>query len=235
VIDSIHTFIGYSENQLGLYIEEYSPLNLFLKKRKVNLQIHSVGFYKTPVFLKKTDDVIWDKFLKWSFFGKKLELKLIFQIKNYDENITALESRSLIEKDYSKFIITENKPLIYGLNQDSLKIIFETKEVFITEGIFDYNFVKQVFPNTISFLSANHSPNDILFLKRFVNTVNILFDSDLKGRMATSNLSKILTEFGIKTRNLVLPEKDPAAFFEKNKDSYAISFLKNKYLEAKYD
>jgi DNA primase len=59
--------------------------------------------------------------------------------------------------------------------------IWDTREVYICEGLFDYFPLQRIFPNTICTGTANVSKRQIAFLTRFVDHVNVVFDMDWGG------------------------------------------------------
>lgn len=180
---------------------------------------YKIGF--SPISYKniKSDEKEAENFNKWiGFNGKFIKKRLVFPI--YDEmgKIRGVETRSLDKRSmgvlkpnfkksmanlinslpeseirYKKFYFEKNKflPNFYGL-PDALDSIWETKTVFLTEGIFDLLSIRKVKPNCLSPLTANVSQYQINWLKRYVDKIILLFDMDEKGKEAAEKMKNNL-------------------------------------------
>lgn len=209
----------------GITLEEIKKYNIGL----------SPSFYSIPEIEKEDFDLEdYESFKKWlGYKGKYVKNRIVLPI--YDElnNVRGVETRSLdrkacsVLKDnfknklsseienlsesevrYKKFYFKKNKFLatFFGL-PDSLPYIWETNEVFLTEGIFDLIILKKIKPNCLATLTANINSYQIEWLKRYTDKIFLLFDSDEKGKESSEKIKKIFYP-EIQVHNINLKCKD---------------------------
>ena len=158
-------------------------------------------------------------FNRWlGYKGKFVKNRLVFPI--YDElgEIRGIETRALdrrsmdvlkpgykiklkdlidklpeTEVRYKKFYLSKNKfmAIFFGL-PEALDEIWATRTVFMSEGIFDLLTTRKIKKNTLSPLTANINSYQIEWLKRYVDKIILLFDSDKKGKDAAAKLKEEL-------------------------------------------
>lgn len=123
-------------------------------------------------------------YLNWSRRGWKLRGKLIFPMRNALGTLKGIQVRSPDpeKKDYSKFYLESSDiDAVFFGTKEAMPLIWESKEVYLCEGMLDFFPLQRVFPNTLSTGTANVSANQIKFLKRFVSKINVVFDMDKYG------------------------------------------------------
>lgn len=98
-----------------------------------------------------------------------LGLTKAFQIRSPDPEV----------KDYWKFysLRADIDALFFG-TKTAMPTIWETREVYLVEGIFDIFPVQNLFPNTLCCGTAEVGADQIKFLQRHVDTVHVMFDND---------------------------------------------------------
>lgn len=199
-----------------------------IKKYKIG---YMGNFYKNPNPDEHDEAPSFNKWLGYN--GKFIRNRIVFPI--YDEigHIRGIETRALdkrstsvllpkfkiklkdiIEKlpesevRYKKFYLEKNKYIstYFGL-PESLPFIWEKREIFLTEGIFDMIVLSKIKKNCLSPLTANINANQISWLKRYVNKIILIFDMDEKGKKAVKNLKDQL-EGQIEVFSIPLKGKD---------------------------
>ena len=136
-----------------------------------------------PPYLKGSD-IDTQSYLQWSSKGFRLRGKLVFPMRNAVGLLRGIQIRSpdKYKKDYSKFYLDRSKvdAIFFGTKM-AMPYIWERKEVYLCEGLFDYFPLQRAFPNTLCTGTANVSQKQIEFLLRYVDHVYIAFDSDWGG------------------------------------------------------
>jgi len=163
----------------------------------------------------KTDDA--NNFNKWlGYRGRFVSKRIVFPI--YDEvgTIKGIETRALDQKSmdvldkkylplvkdanlhindvrYKKFYLDKSKytACFFGL-PSALESIWKERSVFLTEGIFDCLSILKIYPNCLSSLTANINKYQIMWLKRYVKRVILIFDMDKKGQDSIERIKDIL-------------------------------------------
>jgi len=108
--------------------------------------------------------------------------------KSLQTEIAALPDSSV---RYKKFYYEKSKfsACFFGL-PTILKDIWETKTVFLTEGVFDCLSALRCYPNCLSTLTANINEYQLNWLRRYVKKIILLYDSDKRGNKAVENILK---------------------------------------------
>ena len=103
--------------------------------------------------------------------------------------------------------------LLYGLGH-AKQAIKEQKKVFVTEGYMDVLTLHQFgIGNAVGVLGTAMSVEHIRRLMRYAQEILLVFDSDTAGLNAAVKSAEILTQQGVKSRILTLPEgQDPDSF-----------------------
>jgi len=137
-----------------------------------------------PPYFKAGASEDIDAYLKWSGKGHWLRGKLVFPMRNPSGHLVGIQTRSPDpdQKDYSKFYLKRSKvdAVFFGIDV-AMPHIWQTREVFLCEGIFDFFPLHRVFPNSVCTGTANVSNKQIEFLRRFVSDVVVVFDTDWGG------------------------------------------------------
>lgn len=231
-IEKSHINLLQPKSKLALAYLVSRGINLEeIKRYKIG---YSPSFYKSPENTKEEDKEDYDNFNKWlGYRGKYIKNRIVFPIYDELEKVRGLETRSLDKKAcsvlkenfknklkleidslnesdirYKKFYLNKNKFLatFFGL-PNSLPSIWESNEVYLTEGIFDLIILKKIKPNCLASLTANISKYQINWLKRYVDKIFLVFDSDEKGRESTEKIKKIFYP-EIEVHNINLKCKD---------------------------
>lgn len=177
------------------YIWDSPEAMQYLEQRGVTeeqIQHFEIGYIpedKWPPYIdeKKDPGVTEDEKHYWakSYKGALLKGKLIFPITNALGMVSAIQARSPKndKKDYWKFYSLRAgiDALFFG-TKGAMQSIWDKGEVVLVEGIFDIFPVQRVFPNTLCVGTAHLEEKQVKFLKRYVHTVNIMFDNDRQGR-----------------------------------------------------
>ena len=229
VVENCHKTLLSKNSKLAL---------AYLVSRGITLeeiQRFKIGYFgrSTPNIIPQNDEE--KKFNGW--LGPKgyyIAHRIVFPI--YDElgNIKGIETRGLDSKiskvllpkfqeglkdqlahlpestiRYKKFYLDKYKYSAYffGIPQN-LKEIWERKEIFLTEGIFDAITLLKIKPNCVSSLTANINKEQVAWLKRYAERVILFFDSDVKGKEATKKVKELLDIEGIKVHPITLKGKD---------------------------
>jgi DNA primase len=210
-VEKSHLNLMNSSSRLALAYLVSRGLNLEeIKKFKI-------GFSPNVYNLDRTDDPECENFSRWlGSKGSFIKKRLVFPI--YDEmgKIRGIETRALDKRAtnilkpkfkenlkeeinklseseirYKKFYFEKNKFLsnFYGLPY-AMQEIWETKTVILTEGIFDLISVAKFKKNCLSPLTANMTHYQINWLKRYANTIILMFDMDEKGKQSAEKIKK---------------------------------------------
>lgn len=135
-----------------------------------------------PYMSGESEDLL--SYLEWSSKGYRLRGKLVFPMRNPLGLLRGIQIRSPdpAQKDYSKFYLSRSKvdAIFFGI-RPAMPTIWERREVYLCEGLFDYFPLQRAFPNTVCTGTANVSKRQIEFLCRFVDHVYVVFDSDWGG------------------------------------------------------
>lgn len=148
--------------------------------------------------------------------------RIMFPIYDLKGDTIAFGGRS-IDGDEPKYlnspetVIFNKRRVLYGLHQakDSIK---KTGFALFMEGYLDVITAHMHgFTNSAAPLGTAFTQDHGKLIKRFVEDVVLVFDSDEAGRKAAKNASGILLEAGLNVKILTCPEnEDPDSFIRKN-------------------
>jgi len=188
-------------------------------------------------------------FNKWlGTRGKFVRGRIIFPV--YDEmgNIKGIETRALDKRAmdvlkpkfkvslkplidnlpdssvrYKKFYLEKVKhsAFFFGLPH-SLESIWKERTAFLTEGIFDLTSLLKIVPNAVTPMTANINDLQLNWLKRYVDKVILIFDTDKKGQQAISKIKEALEPEGISVYNIGIRGNDVNDYIMK----YGVSELR---------
>ena len=106
--------------------------------------------------------------------------------------------------------------MLYGLNRakDSIK---KNGNALFMEGYLDVIAAHMFgFSNAVAALGTALTPDHGRLIKRFVEDVVIVFDSDRAGIKAAKNAAAVLLEYGLEVNILSVPDnEDPDSFLRK--------------------
>jgi DNA primase len=148
--------------------------------------------------------------------------RVMFPIYDLKGDVIAFGGRA-INGDEPKYlnspetIIFNKRKVLYGLHRakDSIK---ETGYALFMEGYLDVITAHMYgFSNSVAPLGTAFTQEHGKLIKRFVEDVILVFDSDEAGRKAVKNATNILLESGLNVKILSFPDKeDPDSFLRKN-------------------
>lgn len=148
--------------------------------------------------------------------------RIMFPIYDLKGDVIAFGGRS-IDGDEPKYlnspetIIFNKRRVLYGLHRakDSIK---ETSYALFMEGYLDVITAHMHgFSNSVAPLGTALTEEHGKLIKRFVEDIVLVFDSDDAGRKAVKNAANILLENGLNVKILAFPDQeDPDSFLRKN-------------------
>jgi DNA primase len=140
----------------GLTLEDVKPFNL--------------GYYTWNVRDEKTFAV-----------PRMFNNSIVFPV--YDElQPVGFELRRLdIKRHYKWFTPKPDRYKFFGMTKTALESIYETEEVFLTEGTFDQITLSLWRPNVLALMTNKVSEEQHIFLKRYVKKAYLCLDFDKWG------------------------------------------------------
>lgn len=159
--------------------------------------------------------------------------RIIFPIFNTKNQIIALGGRYIGDGDSPKYINSSESKVFNKSNElygifDGGMALKQTKYAILTEGYLDVlSSHLNGFKNTVASLGTAFTDGQAKLLKKYVNSILILYDNDDAGRLATIRAIGILNKNGFLIRCLNLPDgfKDPDEYFKSNNKKDFISLL----------
>jgi DNA primase len=147
--------------------------------------------------------------------------RIIFPVRNERSRIVAFGGR-VLNNSLPKYInspdsvIYSKSNVLYGLDQ-SKRFIREKRFAIIVEGYLDVIMPFQFgIMNIVAASGTSLTPSQVVLLKRYTDTVVMIFDSDSAGEAAALRGLDIMVENNMKVRIATLPEnEDPDSFIRK--------------------
>ncbi|OQA42822.1 MAG: DNA primase [Spirochaetes bacterium ADurb.Bin315] len=151
--------------------------------------------------------------------------RLIFPIRNWQGKVVAFGGRDLSNTSKAKYINTpetviySKKHNLFGL-YESLDTIKQERKAILCEGNFDVVALHQAgFTNAMAPLGTSFTPEQGRLLRRYCDTVEILFDNDRAGREATAKALLIAQDLGMVNKVLALTNaNDPSELIEQGSE-----------------
>lgn len=159
--------------------------------------------------------------------------RIIFPIFNTKNQIIALGGRYIGTGDSPKYINSMESKIfnksneLYGIFDGGVSLK-QDKYAILTEGYLDVlSSHLNGFKNTVASLGTAFTDGQAKLIKKYVNSILILYDNDDAGKMATIRAINILNKNGFSIRCLNLPNgfKDPDEYFRINNKDDFISLL----------
>lgn len=159
--------------------------------------------------------------------------RIIFPIFNTKNQIIALGGRYIGTGDSPKYINSMESKIfnksneLYGIFDGGVSLK-QDKYAILTEGYLDVlSSHLNGFKNTVASLGTAFTDGQAKLIKKYVNSILILYDNDDTGKMATIRAINILNKNGFSIRCLNLPNgfKDPDEYFRINNKDDFISLL----------
>lgn len=190
-----------------------------LKSRGVSLaHAEEVGL------VSRTGSVLYERFSR----------RLLFPIFNLDGAVVAFSGRILPpEEEGPKYLNSPDSPVfrkgayVFGLYQARGALRRERRAI-IVEGNFDVlAMAASGIPEAVAPLGTALTPEQLRTIKRFANSVVVMFDGDEAGRKASRRAVGLLIEAGIEGRIALLPKgEDPASLAFQGKGDVILEAIK---------
>lgn len=220
-----------------LYISRDEPQS-YLAMRGVfpdQIEALGIGYYPEDVWppriLGASEDV--ERWNHWSRKGWRLKGKLVFPVTNARGDVCGIQVRSPSkdQKDYSKFYLDKASiDAVFFGTPVAMPSIWETREVYLCEGLFDLPPLLRVWPNSLCAGTANISRSQVVFLRRYVDRVHIVSDSDWGGDRFWREFKAEHDKHFAYLDRVSFPTKDPAALWESLGEEGFQEFMRRKNL-----
>jgi DNA primase len=117
--------------------------------------------------------------LKSRVQGQRIIGSVVFPLTTYSGQLAGFQIRSIKEKVYDTFTVgRRTEPFFFGTAYTVHKM-WEKGYVSLVEGPFDHQvFERLVDDSVLAILTSNVSTGQLLFLKRFVDKINLCLDLD---------------------------------------------------------
>ncbi len=184
------------------------------------------GWHNLQFFLRKkgyTDDEMIEGALlvrKERGAYDKFRRRVMFPIIDRRGNVIAFGGRAL-EKDAPAKYLNSDETLVFHKRENlfSLNFAKNTKEKFLIlcEGYMDVITLNQAgFDCAVATLGTAITPQQVNIMKQYAPEVIISYDSDGAGQNAAMKAINLLSEAGVDSRVLVIPDaKDPDEYIKK--------------------
>lgn len=161
--------------------------------------------------------------------------RVIFPISDTEGRVVGFGGRVLNDEDSRpKYLNSPETPvykkgdILYGLHitKDSIR---EKRDVFLVEGYFDLittyqEGIKNIIATSGTALTENH----VKVLRRYADTVTLVFDGDEAGKKASERGGITLSKGGMKVKVMpLLSEKDPDSFIKEVKSEGFLNTAKD--------
>ncbi len=228
-------FFSWAEEQL----KKNSEVKSYLCNRKIQLfsqQKYRIGYCPDSIYINdflqllQKNFILLDEALKTNIIqkkGKKLffscQDRIIFPIQNILNLYCAYGARIYLLNDIRPKYINSvgsiefiKKNLLYGFSQARVKIK-ETKTVYFVEGYIDVIMMSQAgFENTVATMGTAISKHHVDCIKKFVDSVVIVYDGDAAGYGAIIKAVNLFWNESIDVYIVEVPNgEDPASLVEK--------------------
>lgn len=169
----------------------------------------------------------------------RFKSRVMFPIQNISGRVIGFGGRTLsADKKTAKYLnspesdIYHKSKVLYGLNLAKKKII-ETENCFLVEGYTDViSFHQNGVENVVSSSGTSLTIDQIRLIKRYTNSITILFDGDAAGIKAAFRGIDMILEEGLNVKVLAFPEgEDPDSYAKSHSNAELEAFLKEKALD----
>ncbi len=198
--------------KIGYASSLWDGIHQFLKKKGISADIqNSAGLIKE----RENGGGYVDRFRE----------RVIFPISDSEGRIVGFGGRVLNDTDSRpkylnspETLVYKKGNILYGLNitKDSIR---KSKEAFLVEGYFDLitayqHGIKNIIATSGTALTEDHAR----LLRRYTETVTLVFDGDEAGRNASNRGGIVLLNGGVKVKVIPLPPgNDPDSFIREKK------------------
>ena len=216
---------GYNIKDLNEYSIGYAPdsWNELYEELKLKYDVKAIQSLGLISNNNLNSDRYYDNFRN----------RIIFPIFNTKNQIIALGGRYIGTGDSPKYINSMESKIfnksneLYGIFDGGVSLK-QDKYAILTEGYLDVlSSHLNGFKNTVASLGTAFTDGQAKLIKKYVNSILILYDNDDAGKMATIRAINILNKNGFSIRCLNLPNgfKDPDEYFRINNKDDFISLL----------
>lgn len=206
---------GFSAESISLFKLGYSPDDWNTMYNEMRSRNHSDNLLQeTGVFSQTKNNSLFDKFRG----------RLTFPIRDHTGNIVGFGGRIVNDKTskVAKYINTpstllyDKSKILYGL-YEGLDYIRNTDKIIIVEGYADVIMLHQNgFKNVVAASGTSLTEEQVRIIKRYVNKVVLIFDSDDAGIIATNRAIELCLKNEIDVKICHLPNgEDPDSFLKK--------------------
>ena len=208
---------GITENiiesfKIGYASPSWDGVHQFLKKKGISADIqNSAGLIKE----RENGGGYVDRFRE----------RIIFPISDSEGRIVGFGGRGLNDTDSRpkylnspETLVYKKGNILYGLHITK-DLIRKSKDAFLVEGYFDLitayqHGIKNVIATSGTALTEDHAR----LLRRYTETVTLVFDGDEAGRNASNRGGIVLLNGGVKVKVIPLPQgNDPDSFIREKK------------------
>ncbi|MGI9548739.1 MAG: DNA primase [Bdellovibrionales bacterium] len=202
---------GYDQDIIKVFRLGYAPkgktLKNYLKNSKEQQEALQLGLLS-----KGSDGDLYDNFRD----------RLVFPITSTRQQVIGFGTRSL-GNSLPKYINSKESKIFhkgkcfYGLNE-SAKSLRQKGQLLVVEGYTDFLSLWQAgFKNIVATLGTALTEHHAKLLKRYVDSVIIIFDGDEAGQKAAQRSLPILLEQSLEVKTICLPNKqDPDDFLRES-------------------
>ncbi len=161
--------------------------------------------------------------------------RVIFPIHRLSGNVVAFAGRVLGDaKQKAKYInspeteVYQKSKILYGLHK-AKKAILNEKDAYLVEGYTDVlAFYQAGIENTVASAGTALTAEQVKLLKRFTETITLVYDGDPAGLRAAIRGVDIILENDMNVNVVVLPEgEDPDSFARHVSTEELIAYLEN--------
>lgn len=161
--------------------------------------------------------------------------RVIFPIHRLSGNVVAFAGRVLGDaKQKAKYInspeteVYQKSKILYGLHK-AKKAILNEKDAYLVEGYTDVlAFYQAGIENTVASAGTALTAEQVKLLKRFTETITLVYDGDPAGLRAAIRGVDIILENDMNVNVVVLPEgEDPDSFARRVSTEELIAYLEN--------
>jgi len=199
---SHNTIVKYG---LGFAPDGWHNLHYHLRKKGYTDDEMEAG-----ALLARKNNTVYDKFRR----------RVMFPIIDRRGNVIAFGGRTL-EKDAPAKYLNSDETMVFHKRENlfSLNFAKNTKEKFLIlcEGYMDVITLNQAgFDCAVATLGTAITPQQVSVMKQYAPEVIISYDSDGAGQNAAMKAINLLSEAGVASRVLVIPDaKDPDEYIKK--------------------
>lgn len=200
---------GLTQNTIRKYGLGFAPDGW----HNLHFHLRSLGFsedeMKMGALITQNNNNYYDKFRN----------RVMFPIIDRRKNVIGFGGRALEKDAKAKYLNSDETPVFHKRdNLFSINFAKNTEEkcFILCEGYMDVISLNQAgFDNAVATLGTAITPQQANLMKRYTQNVVISYDSDAAGQKATVKAINLLSEAGVQSRVLHIPDaKDPDEYIK---------------------